>query len=621
LQQSRHAIPVWIMPLYRIAEQVEMEPGAFDVAIIDEASQTGPDGLILHYLAKQCIVVGDDKQISPEAVGIDQESVGSLIRQHISDLPFSERLRPTCSLFEQTDIRFGNRVTLTEHFRCMPEIIRFSNDLCYQDTPLIPLRQYAPEHLPPIQARFVIDGYRDGSSQDAINRPEAAAVAKTVIDCLGDARYSRKPFGVICLQGRAQAQLIQNMILDKLGAGPFKDPNVRLLCGDPYSFQGDERDVVFLSMVASVEGNHHPGALVRNAFRQRFNVAVSRARDQLWLFHSVREAELHANCMRRRLLQFCYKPGDPLTDLAGKHDSDIERDIASALLGEGFRVIPQYPVAGYWIDLVVEDNIRRLAIECDGDWWHGPDRYDHDMTRQRMLERCGWHFIRVRGSVFYANRAQTIAELIRAIRDYGIAPLGTRVDGATARDWIEEVSGNQCLESLGAPTVDCAEEDVVQQTEGSGLPDDDAGPDERDEPPATPDKPLGPPNPTQPELDQCEAPPTPPEPDLDQSGVERLINAIEGAAPVARERAADAADDKTVALVASFPERIWFEIAHWAKEQNQLEGWQRGLAYSLGVRKRRGEAPTVKQAKQGKIILVEALRLGFSPPDVSGQVG
>ena len=96
LQQCRRAIPVWIMPLYRVAEQIEVEPAAFDVVIVDEASQTGPDGLILQYLAEQCIIVGDNKQISPEAVGVDQAQVTTLIEQHLADIPFAERLRPTC---------------------------------------------------------------------------------------------------------------------------------------------------------------------------------------------------------------------------------------------------------------------------------------------------------------------------------------------------------------------------------------------------------------------------------------------------------------------------------------------------------------------------------------------
>ena len=181
---------------------------------------------------------------------------------HLDGIPFWETLDPTISLFDQADVRYGNRIVLREHFRCMPEIIRFSNELCYTDTPLIPLRQYPPSRLPPIQVRFVVDGYREGTAQDAINRPEAAAVAKTVIDCLNDPRYKGKSFGVICLQGHAQAQLIENMILEKIGPQPFKDEKTRLLCGDPYSFQGDERDIVFLSMVASVEGEGRSAPLI-----------------------------------------------------------------------------------------------------------------------------------------------------------------------------------------------------------------------------------------------------------------------------------------------------------------------------------------------------------------------
>ena len=105
----------------------------------------------------------------------------------------------------------------------MPEIIRFSNDLCYTDTPLIPLRQYPPSRLSPIQVRFVVNGYREGKGQDSINRPEAAALVWTLLDTLNDPRYKGKSFGVICLQGHAQSQLIENMILDKIGPQPFKD--------------------------------------------------------------------------------------------------------------------------------------------------------------------------------------------------------------------------------------------------------------------------------------------------------------------------------------------------------------------------------------------------------------
>lgn len=276
MDQCRDAIPAWIMPLHRVAETVEMKPGAFDIVIVDEASQTGPEGLILQYIGKQCIIVGDDKQISPEAVGINVNAVRSLMEQCLADFPYAETLAPTSSLFDQATIRYGgNRVTLREHFRCMPEIIRFSNALCYSDTPLIPLRQYPPKRLEPIVVRHVVDGYREGQSNRVINRPEAAAVAKTVTDCLHDPRYAGKTMGVICLQGHAQAQLIEHLLLDAVGPKPFEERE--LICGDAYSFQGDERDIIFMSLVAATEGQGRYAALVRETFRQRFNVAASRA--------------------------------------------------------------------------------------------------------------------------------------------------------------------------------------------------------------------------------------------------------------------------------------------------------------------------------------------------------
>jgi len=463
MDRCRDAIPAWIMPLHRVAETVEMKPGAFDIVIVDEASQTGPEGLILQYIGKQCIIVGDDKQISPEAVGVNQNAVRALMEHYLSDFPFAETLAPTSSLFDQATIRYGgNRVTLREHFRCMPEIIRFSNDLCYSDTPLVPLRQYPPKRLEPIVVRRVVDGYREGQRDRVINRPEAAAVATTVIECLNDPRYEGKTMGVICLQGHAQAQLIEQMLLDAVGPEPFEKR--QLICGDAYSFQGDERDIVFMSMVAATEGDGRFAALTAERFRQRFNVACSRARDQVWLFHSVRREDLNPECMRRRLLEYYYNPGTEVLERdLSVCESQFERDVATELISRAYRIVPQYPSAGKRIDLVVEGTTSRLAIECDGDKWHGADRYEADMARQRMLERCGWKFIRIRGSVFYSNRPKAVRNLIDAIGTEGIVPYAGTDDATVPPAWVEEVLGNQCKEALEAHTVDRAEENVAQQ--------------------------------------------------------------------------------------------------------------------------------------------------------------
>ena len=82
--------------------------------------------------------------------------------------------------------------------------------------------------------------------------------------------------------------------------------------------------------------------------------------------------------------------------------------------------MPQFEIAGYRIDLVVEGMEGRLAVECDGDAWHGAERYEDDMARQRMLERCGWSFWRVRGSTFYRNPEATLEGLWSTLHRLGI---------------------------------------------------------------------------------------------------------------------------------------------------------------------------------------------------------
>ena len=62
--------------------------------------------------------------------------------------------------------------------------------------------------------------------------------------------------------------------------------------------------------------------------------------------------------------------------------------------------MPQFEIAGYFIDLMIFGDKNRLAVECDSDQWHGPERWEHDTYRQRQLERCGCRFFRIRGSEY-----------------------------------------------------------------------------------------------------------------------------------------------------------------------------------------------------------------------------
>jgi very-short-patch-repair endonuclease len=213
---------------------------------------------------------------------------------------------------------------------------------------------------------------------------------------------------------------------------------------NPYSFQGDERDVIFLSMVAAP--NQRIGTYASDADRRRFNVAASRAKEQMWLFHTPILNDLSQNCLRRRLLGFFIDPREFSTipidqDIhvlrhkalrANRQiekppepfDSWFELDVALKIATRNYRVVPQYPVIeGKRIDLVVEGKLSRLAVECDGDYWHGPDEYEEDMERQRILERCGWQFFRVRGSSFYLDPDKALEGLWEMLEEMDIRPL------------------------------------------------------------------------------------------------------------------------------------------------------------------------------------------------------
>lgn len=450
LQKCRPAIPAWIMPLHRVFDSIRPEPGMFDVIIVDEASQCGVDALPLFFLGKKVLIVGDDKQISPSYVGLNREQVNQRLKEFLPDYEHQQSFSVERSLFDQGELRIGNRIVLREHFRCMPEIIRFSNDLCYSNTPLIPLRQYPPDRLSPLESRYLDDGYREGSGQSVLNRPEAERVVKAIAACCDDERYERDgrklTMGVISLQGRSQAEYIEHLLLQAIGAEEMVDR--RLICGDAYSFQGDERDVVFLSLVAAP--NERIGPLTRTSDHQRFNVAASRAKDQCWLFHSAQAEDLSETCVRRRLVEYFADPERFADRIQGvdvdrlraeamrmprargnqpaPFDSWFEVDVALDIAGRGYKVIPQLEVAERGsrarIDLVVEGGMGRLAVECDGDFWHGPEQYDEDVARQRKLERAGWRFHRIRGSEYYANRERVLGHLWESLSEVGITPIG-----------------------------------------------------------------------------------------------------------------------------------------------------------------------------------------------------
>jgi superfamily I DNA and/or RNA helicase len=108
-------------------------------------------------------------------------------------------------------------------------------------------------------------------------------------------------FGVVSLVGDEQAVEIDNLV--RAHVSPERYELHRVLCGNAAQFQGDERDVVFISLVDTAERGPLP-LRDQELFKQRFNVAASRAKDQMWVVHSLSQAsDLKADDLRRQLIE------------------------------------------------------------------------------------------------------------------------------------------------------------------------------------------------------------------------------------------------------------------------------------------------------------------------------
>lgn len=436
LERCRSAVPVWIMPIYKVVEQFGLTEDMFDVVIVDEASQAGVDAIFLQYLAPRVVVIGDDKQVSPSAINTNEEEIYRLAKQYLSDFEdFDAWSDPKRSLFDDANQRYGGRIVLEEHRRCVPEIIGFSSRFIYEPENIVlkPVREVHPGRLAPFKITRTPNAFYAANKKKKTNTVEADALVERLVSALDDPAYAGKTFGVISLLSTSnQADYIQARLLEKVDPEVWQERDLKV--DNPAKFQGAERDVMFLSMVQPSSLGERISTMTTNTYLQRYNVAVSRAKDQVWLFHSVGVEELKETDIRSKLLKYAYDIAEaepelsesvlvPNDELVEPFDSLFEQRVFNRIVSRGYRVVPQFEALGYRLDLVVEGIAGRIAVECDGDYWHSDRHAIHDQARQRDLERVGWTFVRIFESDFYLDADEQMQKVWTALEDKGIVPV------------------------------------------------------------------------------------------------------------------------------------------------------------------------------------------------------
>ncbi len=418
---AKEAVPVWIMPISRAVEYFDPQKNRFDIVIIDEASQSDVMALTALYFGKQVVVVGDDEQVSPDAVGQKLDDIQRIIDSMLDGIPNKQLYDGKTSIYDLAKISFEGKVQLREHFRCVEPIIQFSNYLSYNGE-IRPLRDASNVKIKPATVPYRVEGF----DTNKVNEVEAIHVASLLIAATEQEEYKDSTFGVISLIGDDQAQKIDTLLRRYLPPVEYKNRLIR--CGNSSQFQGDERDVIFLSMVHGPFGNG-PLPLLSDPgerMKKRFNVAASRAKDQLWLVYSLNpDIDLKDRDIRKMLIQHIQDPyaiKNSFEQKAQETESEFERLVLKRLHIAGYKVTPQWKVGSFRIDMVVEGNGKRLAVECDGDRFHTIKQLEEDMARQAILERLGWKFVRIRGSAFFRDQEKAMIPVFEKLKELDIPP-------------------------------------------------------------------------------------------------------------------------------------------------------------------------------------------------------
>lgn len=425
MQHAKDAIPIWIMPVEKVVEQYPFSSKPqFDVVIMDESSQSSITSITALLRGKKVIIVGDDEQISPISIGISAEDIKSLQNKYLKDTCLEVDFDIEKSIYDLVQNICGNKkVVLKEHFRCLPEIIEFSNMNFYGNRiNCLKVRGKENTIKEAIKVEYVPEGTVKEIAGKKVNQKEIERIIQILKNIENDDTYNNKTIGIIALQNSpAHLNIIESEVRRNFNNDFIKNRKIKI--GTTYDFQGDERDVIILSMIVStVRENGEKNtikAFTKKSDERSFNVASSRAKEQVILVYSVRPEELSTECLRYKLITY-YTTYNLEKELEKEKlfESNFEKDVYKMFKSKGIELIPQFKVGKYRIDFVVENNDgKKVAIECDGDKYHTLDDYERDIQRQDVLERCGWRFIRIRASSYYYNQEKIIKDIMNRLEE------------------------------------------------------------------------------------------------------------------------------------------------------------------------------------------------------------
>lgn len=397
--------PCVLMSPQSVAQYLDPALADFDLVVFDEASQIPPwDAIGAIARGRQAIVVGDTRQLPPTAFFTRGE--GEFVDE--DDEEELESILDECvrAGMAQRDLRW--------HFRSRHEaLIAFSNQAYYDERLFI--FPAAQRNDPELGLRLErVEGTFD-RGRSRTNPAEAEAITAEVVRRLRDPALRDRSIGVVTFS-QAQQQLIEDMLedaraedrdLDAVWASRPEPVFVKNL----ENVQGDERDVMLFSITYGPDPSGRItmnfGPLNRSGGERRLNVAITRARRLLIVYTSLDPTQIDTSRTGARgvhdlrdFLDFAARGALHSLRSVAPSVHGFPDAVAAALRGAGLTVATQVGIAGYRVDVAVEDPNRPgsyvAGIECDGpSYAQAPTIRDREQTRRAALERLNWTLIRV----------------------------------------------------------------------------------------------------------------------------------------------------------------------------------------------------------------------------------
>jgi hypothetical protein len=376
--------PVWLTPLSDAGSLLPFKPALFDLAVVDEATQCDlASCLPVFFRARRVVITGDPRQLRHVSFlsRERQRLLGSKWELSDADVEtFDYREKSVLDWVNEAIPSQEQVVFLDEHFRSRPPIIAFSNREFYRGALKIMTQRPDTTATPSVEVRPIAGRREHGGP----NREEADAVVaevfrwveseKDVPEKLAHSLGVLSPF-------REQVDHLFARLFKRLDLAAIKKH--RLRTGTAHSFQGEERDIMFLSFV--VDRDAHAGTLRYLDRPDVFNVSVTRARNLQIVFCSLKPAELPAKSLLRRYLE-AIEPSARVDTVDAPNDEFL-REVENALSARAYQTWPCYVVAGLPVDLLVAKCGRSLGIDLVGYPGHLADAFD--LERYRLFQRAG----------------------------------------------------------------------------------------------------------------------------------------------------------------------------------------------------------------------------------------